>query len=124
MWPGADCAGIDQAKVNGTYVTPGVEIPAEAKGNIGLIITGYIDVPADGIYTFALLSDDGSYLKLDGKMVVDNDSEHSPREVIGQHAMRRGLHPLYARYFDHNGGQLRLRVMDAQGREVQVRYVH
>ena len=123
-YEGADCAGIDQAKVNGTFVTSGVEIPAEAKGNIGLIITGYIDIPADGIYTFALLSDDGSYLKLDGKMVVDNDGEHSPREIIGQHAMRRGLHPLYARYFDHNGGQLRLRVMDAQGREVQVRYVH
>ena len=67
-------------------------IPDSVSGNIGLIITGYIEVPADGIYTFALLSDDGSYLKLDGNMVVDNDKEHSPREVIGQHAMKKGLH--------------------------------
>lgn len=123
-YEGADCAGISEAKINGTYVTQGVEIPAEAKGNIGLIITGYIDVPADDIYTFALLSDDGSYLKIDGQMVVDNDGEHSPREIIGQHAMRRGLHPIYARYFDHNGGQLRLRVMDSKGQPVQVRYGH
>ena len=57
-------------------------------------------------------------------MVADNDGEHSPREIIGQHAMRRGLHTIYARYFDHNGGQLRLRVMDDKGNDVQVRFCH
>ena len=123
-YDGRDCAGIDQAALNGTYVTTGIQIPAEAKGNIGLIFNGYIDIPADGIYTFALLSDDGSYLKIDDTMVADNDGEHSPREIIGQHAMRRGLHPIYARYFDHNGGQLRLRVMDDKGNDVQVRFCH
>ena len=123
-YDGRDCAGIDQAALNGTYVTTGIQIPAEAKGNIGLIFNGYIDIPADGIYTFALLSDDGSYLKIDDTMVADNDGEHSPREIIGQHAMRRGLHPIYARYFDHNGGQLRLRVMDGKGNDVQVRFCH
>ncbi len=123
-YDGRDCEGIDKVKLNGTYVTTGVEIPSEAKGNIGLVITGYIDIPADGIYTFALLSDDGSYLKIDGKMVVDNDCEHSPREIIGQHAMRKGLHPVYARYFDHNGGQLILRVLDQSGKELAVKYCH
>ena len=71
-----------------------------------------------------MLSDDGSYLKLDDMMVVDNDGEHSPREMTGQHAMRRGLHRLYVRYFDHNGGQLKLRVLDAKGNEVKVQYFH
>lgn len=121
-YDGADCAGIDKVKLNGYYDAPEVSIPQEASGNIGLIITGYVEVPADGIYTFALLSDDGSYLKVDGKMVVDNDGEHSAREIIGQHAMKRGLHPLYVRYFDHNGGQLRLRVLDKNGQEVKVNY--
>ncbi len=123
-YDGRDCEGINKVKLNGTYVTSGVEIPSEAKGNIGLVITGYIDIPADGIYTFSLLSDDGSYLKIDGKMVVDNDGEHSPREIIGQHAMRKGLHPVYARYFDHNGGQLILRVLDQSGKELAVKYCH
>lgn len=123
-YEGRDCEGIDKVKLNGTYVTTGVEIPAEAKGNIGLVITGYIDIPADGVYTFALLSDDGSYLKIDGKMVVDNDGEHSPREIIGQHAMRKGLHPVHARYFDHNGGQLKLRVLDKDGNELTPKYQH
>lgn len=48
-YDGRDCAGIDQATLNGTYVTTGIQIPAEAKGNIGLIFNGYIDIPADGI---------------------------------------------------------------------------
>src|SRR3712207_9273300 len=87
-------------------------IPDSVKGNIGLIITGYIEVPADGIYTFALLSDDGSTLSVDHKMVVDNDKEHSPREIIGQHAMKAGRHPIEVKFFDHNGGQLRLNVLD------------
>ena len=121
---GPRCADIDKARLRGTYVTPGVSIPREASGNIGLVITGYIDVPADDIYTFCLLSDDGSYLKIDDKMVVDNDGEHSPRELIGQHAMRKGLHPIYARYFDHNGGQLRLNVLDGKGNPVPVGFWH
>ena len=123
-YDGPDCAGIDKVKLNGTYITDGVKIPAEAKGNIGLVITGYIEVPADDIYTFALKSDDGSYLMLDGNMTVDNDNEHSVREITGQHAMKKGIHPLYARYFDHNGGQLLLTVKDSRGKEVKVKYLH
>ena len=121
-YAGAHCAGIDQATHMGDYVVPGVVIPEACKDNIGLVITGFIEVPADDLYTFALLSDDGSYLKLDGQMVIDNDGEHSPREIYGQHAMRRGLHPLHVRYFDHNGGQLRLRVLGPDGQEIKVRY--
>ena len=123
-YTGADCAGIEAAPVNGCYEVSEVAIPDSVKGNIGLIITGYIDVPADDIYTFALLSDDGSYLMLDGNMVVDNDKEHSPREIVGQHAMKKGLHHLYVRYFDHNGGQLRLTVYDQKGNKVKVDYKH
>ena len=55
-----------------------VSIPEEVKGNIGLVLTGYLEVPADGIYTFALLSDDGSTLMLDGELLGDNDGAHSP----------------------------------------------
>ena len=36
--------------------------------------------------------------------------------------MKAGLHPIEVKYFDHNGGQLRLRVYNAQGDEVRVSY--
>ena len=49
-YDGRDCAGIDQATLNGTYVTTGIQIPAEAKGDIRTtVFNGYIDIPADGV---------------------------------------------------------------------------
>jgi hexosaminidase len=51
--------------VNGTYNIEDIVILASVKGNIELIINGYFNVSTDGIYTFALLSDDGSTLKVD-----------------------------------------------------------
>lgn len=112
---GATCQQIGDAPLNETYLVGNVEIPKEVSGNIGLIITGYIKIPTDGIYTFALMSDDGSWLKIDGNMIVDNDREQSPHEMICQQALRKGFHALEVRYFDHNGGMLRLHVMDADG---------
>lgn len=117
---GNRCADIEQAPVNGTYTLTDVTIPAEAKGNIGLIISGYLNVPVDGIYTFSLLSDDGSTLSIDGEMVVDNDGPHAPRELAGQKALAKGLHALEVRYFDQNGGTLRLQVLDSNGKALPV----
>lgn len=114
-FPGVDCAKIDAAPVNGTYTVQTVEIPNEVKGNIGLIITGYIDIPADGIYTFALKSDDGSWLKIDGKMIVNGNYEQSPTERIAQQALAKGLHRIEVRYFDHNGGMLQMNVLNPEG---------
>lgn len=114
-YAGSKCSEIAAATVNGSYEVADVVIPAECKGNIGLVITGYINVPADGIYTFALLSDDGSVLTIDNAIVIDNDGPHSPREIVGQKALAKGLHPIDVKYFDHNGGTLSLVVTDAAG---------
>lgn len=110
---GNKCADIETAKFNGDYVTSTVSIPEGVSGNIGLVVTGYINVPKDDIYTFALLSDDGSTLKVDGELVIDNDGPHSPKEIIGQRALKAGLHPIEVRYFDHNGGVLKLELIDS-----------
>ena len=123
---GGDCRLIKDAPVNAEYECENVCIPVGVKGNIGLITTGYIRFPEDGIYTFALFCDDGSDLVIDNIMVVDNNREQYPRELICQKALCEGVHPMTLRYFDHNGGLLRLRVFDPQGREMtpQELYVH
>lgn len=115
---GDRCAAITEAPLNGTYTTTGVEIPHEAKGKIGLVITGYIIVPDDGIYTFDLLSDDGSTLNIDGATVVDNDGAHAPVRIAGQKSLAKGAHPIEVRYFDQNGGELKLRVIGPDGQEL------
>lgn len=117
---GNKCADIEKAPVNGTYEISEVTIPAEAKGNIGLVVSGYFNAPEDAIYTFNLISDDGSTLTIDGEQVVDNDGPHSVREVTGQKALAKGLHPIQVKYFDNNGGMLQLKVMTADGKEIPV----
>ena len=109
------CADIDAAPVKGEYVVESASIPEEVKGNIGLVLTGYLEVPADGIYTFALLSDDGSTLMLDGELLGDNDGAHSPVEIIVQKALKAGLHPIEVRYFDCNGGVLQMELVNEKG---------
>ncbi len=109
------CADIDAAPVKGEYVVESVSIPEEVKGNIGLVMTGYLEVPADGIYTFALLSDDGSTLTLDGELLGDSDGAHSSVEIIVQKALKAGLHPIEVRYFDCNGGVLQMELVNEKG---------
>ena len=109
------CADIDSAPVKGEYVVESVSIPEEVKGNIGLVMTGYLEVPADGIYTFALLSDDGSTLTLDGELLGDNDGAHSSVEIIVQKALKAGVHPIEVRYFDCNGGVLQMELVNEKG---------
>jgi len=117
---GSDCAGIDKAPLKGEYTVDGVRIPEGVRGNIGLVIDGLIDIPEDGIYTFWLNSDDGSMLRIDDEPVIDNDGAHSPREIIGQKALRKGLHKIHARYWDNNGGILQMGIIDGQGEKVNL----
>lgn len=118
-YAGEKCMEIESAPFKQNFTTTDVVIPAGAKGNIGLLFNGYIQVPEDGVYTFALLSDDGSILTIDGQEVVNNDFGHSPREITGQKALKKGLHVFHARYFDHNGGILQLKVSDEKGNVLQ-----
>ncbi|WP_202236169.1 glycoside hydrolase family 3 C-terminal domain-containing protein [Actinacidiphila reveromycinica] len=45
--------------------------------------TGTVTAPATGTYTLAATSDDGSRIYLDGKLVVDNWSDHASSTVAG-----------------------------------------
>ncbi len=116
---GERCKEIEAAPVNGEYQVSTVSIPKEVKGNIGLVLTGYLDIPADGIYTFALLSDDGSTMEVDGQLILDNDGGHSPKEITSQMALSKGLHPVKILYFDHNGGTLKMSTYNDKGDKIE-----
>lgn len=62
--------------------------------------TGTIRIPAEGQYTFSLISDDGSRLFIDGKLVVDNGGAHAMEEVSGNVQLRAGDHVLKLEYFE------------------------
>lgn len=116
---GIKCEEIAAAPLNGTYITRDVEIPEGVKGNIGLVITGYMYVSEDDIYTFDQMSDDGSMLFVDNTVVVDMNKEQAPTTFVAQKALAKGYHPVKVLYFDHNGGSLRLTVKNSRGEILQ-----
>ena len=65
---------------------------------------GFLNVPADGSYTFTIGSDDGSVLFLDGTQVVINDGLHGYSEVSATVTLTAGSHAFDARMFENGGG--------------------
>ncbi len=72
----------------------------------GAVLSGYLEIPRDDIYSFLLTSDDGSRLFLDGRLVVDNDGLHGPVTEQGKIALAKGPHAVRLLYFQGGGGQL------------------
>lgn len=66
---------------------------------------GFIDIPADGQYTFYVTSDDGSRLFIDNGVVVSNDGVHGVAEAQGKAALLAGKHKIRVTYFENSGSQ-------------------
>lgn len=87
-------------------VATAVALPEQRpQDHFGLRFTGFIEVPADGIYTFSTTSDDGSQLRIGGRLVVDNDGLHGAIERSGSIGLRAGRHPIEVCYFELSGGE-------------------
>jgi predicted alpha-1,2-mannosidase len=72
----------------------------EQDDNFGLIFTGFIEIPIDGLYTFYLTSDDGSKLSINDKVVVGNDGFHGSVTASGKVGLAKGLHKIEVRFFE------------------------
>lgn len=57
----------------------------------------WVSVP--GKYGFALTSDDGSKLCIDGKTIIDNDGTHPPVRVTGEAKLKEGVHRIRVSYY-------------------------
>ncbi|MEZ0486599.1 PA14 domain-containing protein [Fibrella aquatica] len=73
--------------------------------NYGLRYTGFVRVPADGVYTFYTNSDDGSKLFIGNTEVVNNDGGHAEQERSGTIGLKAGVHAITIIYFQGGGGQ-------------------
>jgi hypothetical protein len=66
----------------------------------------WIDKP--GKYRFNLISDDGSRLTIDGKVVIDNDGIHPTTAMGGSTELAGGNHHIRVSYFQGPGSELAL----------------
>ena len=64
---------------------------------------GYLTIGRSDFYTFALTSDDGSALWIDGAPVVDNGGAHSAATKTGRIWLGRGPHFVTVEYFQAGG---------------------
>ena len=64
---------------------------------------GKIAIPSEGEYRFATRSDDGSFVWVDGQLVVDNGGAHGAQRREGSIHLTRGFHDLEVRYFQGGG---------------------
>ena len=79
-----------------------------------------MEVPEDGVYTFATKSDDGSVLYIGNEKVVDNDGSHAAISASGRIALKKGLHPYKLMYFeDYEGEHLSWEWMTPSGKQME-----
>jgi hypothetical protein len=71
----------------------------------GCSFTGYINIPVKGVFTFTLLSNDGSVLYINNEKIVDNDGAHTSEKNSGQAALEKGYHVFQLDYFQAGGGK-------------------
>jgi hexosaminidase len=108
-------------RADSSFVAADVTLPIVHPDAYGLQFRGVIEVPATGIYSFFLTSDDGSRLTIADRPVIDNDGAHSSQERSGQVALAKGLHPFALDYMDLGGGgalELRYSVDNGQPQPV------
>ncbi len=82
----------------------------------GVKYSGYIEIPEEDVYTFSVISDDGTRLFIDKRLVVDNDGQHGSVKKSGQIALKEGLHKIELSYFQV-GGAKTLQVLIQQNGE-------
>lgn len=107
---GNQCADIEKSRLVKEFTVPTVNMGKELTGWVGLVGTGYFEAPSDGVYTFSLMSNDGSMLYVDDTMLIDNDKPHGDKTIVAQKALAKGMHKIRIEFFDmNNGGSLVLK---------------
>jgi len=72
--------------------------------NMAMRFEGYLRIDHEDDYRLHLMSDDGSKLFLDDKLLVNNDGIHPPTTLTGSTHLTPGMHKLVATVFNSGGG--------------------
>ncbi len=81
------------------------ELNVDTMDHFAILYTAKMEFDQTGEYKFGLVSDDGSKLFIDGKLVIDNDGSHSSDIKQGSIKLAKGLHDIRVEYFDDYMGQ-------------------
>jgi hypothetical protein len=88
---------------DGSYIDWFTGGPLNVTDNFMVEQTRAFVVPTNGTYTFRTVSDDGSWLWVNGKPVVVNHGLHGEKDVSGTIDLSAGVHTVAFKYFDRGG---------------------
>ncbi len=93
---------IAVGKVNGLDLSV-----AATTNNFGISYKGYLNIPADGEYTFYLADDSGAQIWLHEIHLLDDDFNHTGAEISASVWLKAGAHPLRL-FYRHASGTANL----------------
>lgn len=99
-WP--DFGGVDPT-ASGVVERMDTSL-AKRKAQYAIEFSATLEVPADGEWHFATRSDDGSWLWIDGELVVDNPGMKPTTRKDGSRKLSKGPHALRVAYTQGGGG--------------------
>jgi hypothetical protein len=107
-YPSIDFSGSPLERVDSTINfdwakgSPDPQLPSD---RFSVRWTGFIEPKYSETYTFYSVSDDGFRLYVDNKLVIDDWSNHAPRERSGKIALTAGKStPIKVEYYENTGG--------------------
>ncbi|MBX3321621.1 MAG: VCBS repeat-containing protein [Phycisphaeraceae bacterium] len=83
--------------------TSGIVHPSLGADDIAWRTYGGLVVPRTGNWQFRLSSDDGSVLRINDKVIIDNDGDHGWRAVAATIELKQGTHALDVRIYERGG---------------------
>ena len=78
-------------------------LPEHREEHFAFRFTGLVDVARTGMAEFAISSDDGSWLYVDGALVIDHGGDHSQSEKTGTRWLEAGRHLVEVRMYENSG---------------------
>ncbi len=94
---------------------PNLDLAVRSRDDhVGILFSGYLQIPAAGTYTFHLTSDSGANLFLHDAHVIDDDFNHDGTEQSGSINLEAGLHP-FRLYYRHGGASAHALGLDWEG---------
>ncbi len=75
-----------------------------AKDEYGVVLVAKLILPAENDYNFAMASDDGARLFVDGNLLIENDGIHPADHLLERRiVLPAGEHDLRVEYFEYKG---------------------
>lgn len=100
-FPNPDWAGEPALVRNDLLIVANNPLPEP----FSILWQGKIAIPESGLYVFGTRSDDGSFLFINGQLVVDNGGVHGAQDRQGSIYLEQGFHDIEVRYNQYVGGR-------------------